>query len=153
NDSATQAAYDTAAQSLVSVYNDTIENAQYNGSQTLDGSEGALADIDDLTGVDLTTAEAANASIDLIDAAIRELDQASVEVGATQKNELEAQKASLEVQHQNLSAAESQVRDADIGETVSLYVSSMIRNQIGLSLMAHAAMQSQSMAKLLIPSN
>lgn len=150
NSEEAQAAYNIAAESIVNTYNNTVANAHYNGKATLDGSEGSLASVTDLTGVDLSSSEAAAASLEAIDAAGAELDQITIELGATQKNELESQRQSLEVTRQNLTAAESAISDIDYAAEMSRFTASMIRSQVSLALMGHSFMTSQSVAMLIM---
>jgi flagellin len=107
NSEEAQEAYATAASALVNSYNRTIANAHYNGAATLDGSEGSLAEVAPLEGIDLSSPEAAAASIEAIDQAAKQLDGVTSNLGATQKYDLESKKQSLEVTRQNLTAAES----------------------------------------------
>lgn len=148
NSDAAQAAYQTAADSLVTTFNDTVTSAEYNGKKTLDGSSEALASISDLTGIDLSTAESSATSLETIDNAIRELDNALVDLGAQQKNELESRKATLETNRQNLISAESQIRDTDYGDFISEYVGAMIREKASLALLAHNRVMSESILSL-----
>lgn len=149
NSEEAQEAYATAAQDIINSYNRTVENAEYNGRKTLDGSEGSLASITQLEGIDFSTPEAAAASIDAIDAATRELDTARVEVASTQRNDLESRRASLEVTRQNLIAAESQRRDADYGIEIADYVGGMIRAQASIAILAHSLNRGETVLKLL----
>ena len=137
NDEAAQAAYDATAKYVVDTYNRIISTADYNGSNLVDGTEGSVTSVDQLTGIDLSSGEAAEASMVIIDEAIGAVDTATVEVGATQKNQLESQIASLRVTRQNLIAAESQIRDTDYLAEFSSYVRTSIQMSATLSMMAH----------------
>lgn len=141
-------AYVTAAGSLVENFNDIVENAEFNGAKTLDGSAGALAEVAELTGVDLSSAETAAASVDVIDSAVEELDAVQMDLAATQKNDLEGQRASLEITRQNLIAAESQVRDTDYAVEYSNFIGSMIRTQASLAMLTYSAVSGSSILKL-----
>jgi flagellin len=149
NSPASQEAFDKAAQQIVTSYNNTVDNAEYNGSQTLDGSEGSLANVSELMNIDLSTAAAAEASIEHLDAAVAELDTVQVEIGSTQANSFESQLRSLEVTRENLTAAESQLRDADFAGEFTNFVSSQIRTQVSLAMLAHAMMNGSSVVSLL----
>ena len=148
NDEYTQAAYATTANYIVNDYNRTLTTADYNGSNLLDGSEGSLADIEALEEIDLSTAESAQASIAVIDEAIAELDQVQTNLGATQKNELESRRSSLEVTAQNLTAAESLIRDTDFALVYSNMVGESIRLQASLAMMAHLNVTSTGVLRL-----
>jgi flagellin len=144
-----QQAYQTAAQDIVASYNFTVRNAEYNGSKTLDGSTYALADIKELNGIDLSSAETAASSIEEIDQVIAELDSAQIDLGATQKNDLESHRASLQIERENLVAAESQIRDVDFAAEYSSFVGSMIRTQVAVAMVAHAALSGANVLNLL----
>jgi len=104
--------------------------------------------IRDRANIDLSTTESAQASISVIDEAIAELDQVQTNLGATQKNELESRRSSLEVTAQNLTAAESVIRDADIALEYSNMVSESIRLQASLAMMAHLNVTSTGVLRL-----
>ncbi|RKX25221.1 MAG: hypothetical protein DRP45_06470 [Candidatus Zixiibacteriota bacterium] len=148
NSESAQEAYATAADSLVSTFNRTVANASFNGSKTLDGSEGSLASISEITDVDLSDPEAAAAAIETIDAAAREIDAAAVDVGSTQKYELESRRASLQVTKENLTAAEASLSDTDYGVEMSNYVGSMIRSQAAIAMLSHSLMSGKSVVSL-----
>ena len=148
NSPAAQEAFDKAAQQIVASFNNTVDNAEYNGSQTLDGSEGSPANVSELMDIDLSTAATAEASIERIDTAVAELDAIQIDLGSTQANSFESQLRSLEVTRENLTAAESQLRDADfVGEFTS-FVGSQIRTQVSLAMLAHAMMSGSSIVRL-----
>ena len=149
NSDEAQAAFAIAGDALVDSFNIIKQNANFNGQATLDGSDGSLADIADLTNVDLSTPEGAAAAVETIDAAAAELDQATVDIGATQKNELESQRVSFQVTQQNLVSAESQIRDVDLVREYSKLVSASIGLQVSLALLAHSNLSSKSVIRLL----
>ena len=149
NSESAQAAYATTADYIVSSYNHIVETAEYNGMNLLDGSEGSLAEVSELEGVDLSSAESAEESITVIDAAINELDAAQADLGATQKNELEAHRATLEVTVQNLQAAESVLRDTDYAQVYSTFIGEMIKFQASAALFAHSHMSANTVLSLL----
>ena len=148
NSESAQQAFDSAAQSLVGTYNDKIDNVEYNGYKLLNGDEGSLADISALEGIDMSSPEAAEASIEIIDNAISELDSAQVEIGSTQKNELTSARASMEITRQNLLAAESQIRDTDIVREYSNFMSQQIKLKMSTALMAHSFIQANTVLSL-----
>ena len=149
NDDTSQAALDQAAGNIVDNFNRTADSAVYNGSNLLDGSEGSLASVSKLENVDMSSAAAAEASITVIDEAIAELDSVQVNLGATQKNDLESRRSSLEITAQNLQAAESLVRDADYALEIANMVGEMIKVQSSLALMSHTNIGANSVLKLL----
>ena len=149
NSEATTAAYQAEADSIVAAVNDAIAGAEYNGRQTLDGSPGSLLDLAPLAAVDFSSPESVEAAIVSIDEAIRSADNGLVELGAVQKNELEATLRSLEESKENMIASESRIRDTDFGEYMSAFVSSMIQGKAALAMMAHTRVQSEMILSLL----
>ena len=149
NDAASQAAYQNAADRAVDSYNRIIKTATFNQSSLRDGSEGSLAGLSNLPRIDLQSSDKVSGAVDRIDQTLAELDTAQGDMGATQKNELEARRSDLEVTSQNLTAADSQVSDADY----SLEIATMIRDQMqvraGVSLLAHANVTQSSVVSLM----
>ncbi|MDD5426319.1 MAG: flagellin [candidate division Zixibacteria bacterium] len=139
-----------AAESLVETYNDTVANAEYNGSPMFDGSERALAEVAAiaLEKVDFSSPEAAAETISTIDQAIRDIDSVQIELATTQKNDLKSRLSSLEVTRENLNAAESQIRDTDYALEVSNFIGSMIRTQASLAMLTYSAISGASVLKL-----
>ena len=149
NDEGAQEAYAVAAESLVNTYNRTIANARYNGAPTLDGSEGSLATVAQLEGIDLSSPESAAAAIETIDRAASALDQTIIELGATQRNDLESRRQTLEVTCQNLTAAESAIADTDYALEMSTFTSSLIRSQATMALLGHSFLTNQTVVSLM----
>lgn len=148
NDEAVQEAYVTAAESLVNTYNRMIASAHYNGTPTLDGSEGALATVAALEGVDLSSPENAAASLEVIDQAASELDRTMADLGAAQKNDLQSRRQSLEVTRQNLEAAESAISDTDYALEMSMFTASLVRSQTSLALLGHGFLSNRDVVSL-----
>lgn len=149
NDEASQAAWATTADHVVNQYNRVIETASFNGQEMFGDSEQAVAEISQLSGIDLSSAEAAEASIAKIDEAMAELDSVQGEIGATQKYGLEAQRESLEITSQNLQAAESVLRDTDYAKEFSKFVSGSIQLRASVAMMSHSFMTAKNTLKLL----
>jgi flagellin len=149
NSEAAQQAYDSAAQSVASTYNLTAASAQYNGANTLDGSEGSLAAVTELTGIDLSNPEAAVSSLEEIDRAIAQLDEITVELGSTQKYDLEGRLSSLEIQRQNLTAAESSIGDTDYASEISNMIRSLIGTKASMAVLSHSFLSAQTVIGML----
>ncbi len=148
-DDAGREAYAAAASRAAANYNRIIETAAFNGAQLLDGSPGALANISLLRNIDLSDPQSAAQALMQVDQALLELNQARVDLGSTQKYELEAQRSSLEVTAQNLTAAESQIRDADYALTLVDMIRDEIRLKAGIALLAHADVTQRAVLSLL----
>ncbi len=148
NDEAGQAAYEAAAVATTASYNHLIDAAEYNGTNVLDGSQGALADVSKLNDIDLSSPEAAVESLAAIDAAIAGVDQVVVELGATQKNQLESQRASLEVTKSNLISAESNIRDADYALEFTNFIAESFKRRASVFLLAHSNINASTVLTL-----
>lgn len=149
NNDTFQAALNQAAAGVVVNFNRTADSAAYNGTNLLDGSEGSLANVSKLENVDLSSAEAAEASLAIIDEAIAELDSVQVDLGATQKNELESRRSSLQVTAQNLQAAESAQRDTDYALEVANMIRELMQVHASVALLSHTNVGANSVLKLL----
>ncbi|MCK5126897.1 MAG: hypothetical protein KAR42_11635 [candidate division Zixibacteria bacterium] len=143
-----QQAYQASAQNSAANYNNVIETASFNGGNLLNGGERSLASLSKLEGIDLSTPEKAQEAISKIDEAMAELDAAQTEIGATQKNELEARRSTLEITAENLTASESQIRDADILQEVANLTRDEINLKAGIALLAHSNLTQKSVLGL-----
>ena len=148
NSDVAQKAYADSASLIESNFNVTLNKAEYNGAVLFDGSEGSLASLNDLAGVDLSTADSATASITLIDDKIAEIDKATVDIGATQKNTLESDIVSMRISRENLMAAESNIRATDYALEFSNFVKFQIQAKAGVALLSHYAITSQSVLSM-----
>jgi flagellin len=148
-DDAGREAYADAAQRAVDNYNQIIETAAFNGAQLLDGSPGSVANISPLDNIDLSDPEFSSQAVMQVDQALLELNQARVDIGATQKYDLESRRSNLEVTAQNLTAAESQIRDTDYAQTVVDMIRDEIRLKAGIALLAHADVTQRAVLSLM----
>jgi flagellin len=96
----------------------------------------------------VATIALANTLIDEIDGAIADVNAQRGTFGASQ-NRLESVVRSLGVAVENLSAAESRIRDADVAELSSMMVSQQILQQAGISVLAQANQAPQAALTLL----
>lgn len=147
----------------------------FNGINLLDGSGGALADgvlsfqigsgdtANDKIAVTLTDFSAlgatigaltvtdptmAAAAITAIDTSISDVSTSRSGLGASQ-NRLESVINSLSVSAENLSAAESRIRDTDMASEMVKYTKSSILEQAGVSMLSQANQSGQGVLKLL----
>lgn len=102
-----------------------------------------------LSNIDLTTASGANQAISVIDAAIDQISSARGQIGSFQSNILESNIRSLGVAKENLSAADSTIRDTDVAAEMTNFTKEQILQQTGMSVLAQANSQPQSVLKLL----
>jgi flagellin len=100
-----------------------------------------------LNGVIVTNREAASRSITIIDNAIDKVSTQRAKLGAYQ-NRLEHTINNLTVAGQNLTAAESRIRDTDMAKEMMNFTKLQILMQAGISMMAQANSLPQSVLSL-----
>jgi flagellin len=101
-----------------------------------------------ITGASLSTATNAQAAIGTFDKAIQQLSQARAKVGATQ-NRMTVTVSNLAVAQENLTAANSRIRDVDVANESANLTKSQILSQAGLAVLAQANQLPQSALSLL----
>lgn len=102
-----------------------------------DGTEGGLL-----------TQEGANKAISLLDQAINEVSKERSKLGALQ-NRLEHTMNNLATTRENLIAAESRIRDADIAKEMMNFTKYLMLTQVGQAVLAQANQIPQGMLQLL----
>ena len=96
----------------------------------------------------LETPESSNMAIGVIDSALKTVNKQRADLGAYQ-NRLEHAVRGLDVGAENLQAAESRIRDADMAEQMVNYTKNQILVQAGTAMLAQANMKTQSVLQLL----
>ena len=96
----------------------------------------------------LSTAAKAQSAIGAFDKAIQQLSQARAKVGATQ-NRMQVTLSNLATSRENLSAANSRIRDVDVAEETSRMARSQVLMQAGVSVLSQANQSPQLALKLL----
>ena len=153
---------------LIGEINRIAQNTNFNGITLLDGStttitfqigvkstetlEASLAAMDASTlqidGIDISDQAGAQAALASIEAAINMVSDQRAAFGAIQ-NRLEHTINNLGVTAENLSAAESRVRNADMAQEMTEFTRYQILVQAGTAMLAHANAVPQSVLKLL----
>lgn len=128
----------TAANASAERYNYIIKTASYEGGTFFDGSKGSLAFLSPLEEIDLSSPEAAGHSLQKLDQAETQLYAAQIDIGAVEKSDLQARRATLEVTAANLTASEASIRSTDVAEEMAVMVREQILMEAGLALMVHA---------------
>jgi flagellin len=113
--------------------------AQALGLQSAQGTEGML---------NIATTESANMAIGSVDSALRQVSKQRADLGAYQ-NRFETAAQGIAVASENLQAAESRVRDADMASEMVEYTKNSILSQSGMAMLAQANTRSQSVLSLL----
>jgi len=96
----------------------------------------------------LETADEANRNIGVIDAALKLVNKQRADLGAYQ-NRLTNTIVGLDVGAENLQAAESRIRDADMAKAMVEYTKNQVLSQSGTAMLAQANTNSQQVLSLL----
>lgn len=114
-----------------------------------DGSKAdSTLDMLKLGGESIATKQGAQLSLSVIDDALVRVNSIRADLGAYQ-NRLQSTINNLAISDENLSSANSRIRDADMAEEVSEMTKSNILMQSGISVLANANNTMQSALKLL----
>lgn len=148
-DDAARAAYQAEADNIVDSFNMIRNSSEFGTQKLLDGSEGSLADVNELISVDLSDTESAEAAMSQIDDEIAQLDTQIANVGATQKNSLKSRLTNLRIESQNLVAAESQIRDVDYSREIANFMKNQMLLNTNMLLFAHTTVTSSSVLSLI----
>ena len=106
------------------------------------------ADALGLSDFDIKDGESANSAIDLVNNALESVSSERAKLGATQ-NRLEHTINNLRVSGENLQAAESRIRDADMANEMVKFSKDQIISQSGTAMLAQANTAPQSVLQLL----
>lgn len=98
--------------------------------------------------VSLSTVGGATNAIGVMDAALHRLAKQRADLGAYY-NRLELTAKGLMVAHENVTASESRIRDADMASEVVNFTTNQVLVQSSLSMLAQANLQTQSVLRLL----
>jgi flagellin len=101
-----------------------------------------------IAAASLSTVANAQTAISVFDKAIQQLSQSRAKVGASQ-NRMQVTVSNLATSHENLSAANSRIRDVDVAEETANMTKSQILSQAGLAVLAQANQLPQSALSLL----
>lgn len=123
--------------------NPILDRIVYNGDRA-DASVDALK----LGGESVATKQGAQLSLSVIDDALVRVNSIRADLGAMQ-NRLQSTINNLSISDENLSAANSRIRDTDMAEEVSEMTKNNILMQSGISVLGHANNLNSSALKLL----
>jgi flagellin len=96
----------------------------------------------------LANPEASNTAIGAVDSALRQISQQRADLGAYQ-NRFEMAQKGVDIAAENLQAAESRIRDADMASEMVTFVRNQILTQANTAMLAQANMQAQSALQLI----
>jgi flagellin len=101
-----------------------------------------------LKDVDISTVDGANKALEAVDNALESINSERGNLGAIQ-NRLESTISNLEVNHENLSAAQSRIRDTDFASETAQLSRSQVLQQAGMSMLSQANSLPQNVLSLL----
>ena len=101
-----------------------------------------------ISDISVATQEGANAAISSLDEAINQVSGTRADLGALQ-NRLEHTVNNLGVTNENLTAAESRIRDVDMAKEMMEYTKNNILSQAAQAMLAQANQQPQGVLQLL----
>lgn len=101
-----------------------------------------------VANADVSTQDAANKAIEMIDSAVKTVSMQRAGLGALQ-NRLEYTVNNLTTTNENLTAAESQIRDTDMASEMINYTKFNILQQASQAMLAQANQQPQAVLQLL----
>lgn len=161
----------TEAKQLVEESNRIAKTTRFGNKKLLDGSGeqlefhvGAFGDDDNIIrykmdadatnsalgidGIDVSTKSGARETLQTVDDSLIKLGKMRADFGAVQSR-LNTTVSNLDIQYENLSAAGSRIRDADVAYESAELASSNILQQAAVSVMAQANQQPASALRLL----
>jgi flagellin len=100
-----------------------------------------------ISGIDLTSASGAQSALDTVDYAISDLSKIRGDIGAAQ-NRLNYAAANLATTIENVSAAESVIRDVDMAAEMTTFTKNQILLQAGTAMLAQANIAPQQVLAL-----
>ncbi|MGB4183261.1 MAG: flagellin, partial [Dethiobacteria bacterium] len=129
--------------------NDLVLQIGANENQTMSLNIGSMTTAAlGVYGINLETSAAAGQAISIVDQAIYMVSSERAKLGAYQ-NRLEHTIANLGVSSENLTAAESRIRDVDMAEEMMAFTKNQILMQAGTAMLAQANIKPQSVLQLL----
>lgn len=146
----TEVGFITAGSARFQIGSDANQSVTYSLPNVIASQLGrGVAANKSIEDIDVTTEAGSQEAIQIIEAAISQLAQVRGNLGSFTKNFLESNVRSLEIQKENLSAAESSVRDANIAEEMTALTRLQILQQSGMAMLAQANQQPQNVLRLL----
>lgn len=149
-DEASRQAIQTSADYIVDSYNSVLGQAEYNGMALLDGSEAAIANIPELSQIDLSSPEAIEASMAKLQAAAKKLDNVRMDLGSQIKHDLGSTRSSLHIALENISAAQAGIA-TDMMTALTHFIRAMRQISIDSALQAHGNLNKAAIYDLLKP--
>ena len=143
-----------SASNTISVDSTSTVSGEYAGLKTdITSASGTtlqenVSAVGTIANADVTTVKGANTLIQSVDSALKQVDSFRAVLGATQ-NRFEMTIRNLDNVSENLSAANSRIRDADFAAETTNMTRAQILQQAGISMLSQANAQTQNVMSLL----
>ena len=134
-------------QILIQIGIDNTSNSRLNLNETLQLSAVTASTLG-IAGLSITAAGEALTALDTVNTAIASVTASRGKVGAVQ-NRLQRSVSALSITSENLQAAESAIRDADIAEEIALLTRNQILVQTSIAMVGQSNLIPQSVLQLL----
>lgn len=128
----------------IGINNDNFEDRMNYDANVVNSTLSELA----IEGISVSSKESAQEALGQIDAAVQNVAGQRAQLGAIQ-NRLSSTISNLQVTNENLSAANSRIRDVDYASATAEATKNGILQQAGTSVLAQANMKSQAALKLI----
>ncbi len=102
-----------------------------------------------LAGIDVRSFQGAQDTLKMVDAAIDQITSDRGELGAFQKNTLEANLSNLRIANENLISAESIIRDVDMAKQMAEFTKNQIMSQSATAMLAQSNQMPTNVLQLL----
>ena len=113
------------------------------------GQEPNKSNFMSLADIDVSTEQGSQDALALIDQSITEVATVRGELGAFQRNTLESNLTSLQVASENMTSAESTLRDTDMAQELATFTRNQIMSQSATAQLAQANALPQNVLRLL----
>ncbi|MBI4082973.1 MAG: flagellin [Candidatus Lambdaproteobacteria bacterium] len=118
-------------------------------SRTLGRNVDNESGFQNLAQVNVTRAQGAKDTVKMVDKAIDDINNVRGRLGALQKNSLESNLRSLRVSKEELTSAESVLRDADMAEEMAEFTRNQVVLQSSMAMLSQANQNAQNVLALL----
>lgn len=110
---------------------------------------GATDHVSSLKAIDVSSTNGAQDAVKVLDQAITEISQRRATLGAFQANTLESNANNLRASLENVTAAESVIRDTDFAAEIAQFTKNQVQLQAGATILGNANQIPQLVASLL----
>ena len=126
-----------------------MSTSQLGRAQVLEGEMPNKSNFMSLADIDVRNEQGAQDALAIIDQSLTEVATVRGELGAFQKHTLESNLTSLQVAAENMTAAESTIRDTDMAQELATFTRNQIMTQSATAQLAQANAMPQHVLRLL----